>query len=100
MMNTKQLKTIIIDSLKSVEDSFGELEKSTKTHLETTERLFVQRVETIENRLVEQMNATLAELNRRVHSINEIKDLNESLIFNLNTSMAELNSKVDNLVKK
>ena len=101
MTNTKQLKSIIISSLKSLEDSFTELEKTNKLQLETAEKVFVNRLESIvDMRLIETLQATLGQLNSRIQTLNELKLLNEGMVYNLNSSMAELSFKLDRLARE
>lgn len=100
-MSTQQIKSIIISSLKSLEDQFMELEKSNKLQLETAERVFINRLESIcDVRVVDNLKATLAQFNSRIQTLNEMKILNESLIYNLNSSLAELSFKIDKLIRE
>lgn len=100
MSNTRHLKTIIVGSLKSLEDSFMELERTNKLQLETAERVFATRLESIDKRLLDSLQAALENLNSRVRTLTELKLLNESLVYNLNSSIAELNFKLDKFVRE
>lgn len=100
MTSTRHLKTIIIGSLKSLEDSFTELERTNKLQLETAERVFTTRIDSIDKRLVESLQLALEQLNTRVQALQELKLLNESLVYNLNSSIAELSFKLDRLVTR
>lgn len=100
MTGTRHLKSIIIGSLKSLEDSFMELERTNKLQLETAERVFASRLESIDARLVDSLQTALGELNSRVRALNELKLLNESLIYNVNSSIAELSFKLDKFARE
>lgn len=100
--NSQLLRSIIVESLKSFEESFNDSQRNQSNLLDTVERSFGVKIESImgqlvnvEDRMRSSFSSHMTDISGRLSTLADA-----SLILNLARSIEELNSKIERLIKR